>query len=363
MKNNFLILIIFLFLSSCSKTTEKKEYRARVEVDLVKIKTIPIGLKAIGHCIPYNSVEIKAQVEGVLKELHYNEGSCVNEGELLFTIDPRPYEANLAKALAIRAENIAKLKFAAEKVARYEGLVEESYISQLDFDSLVKDLAECEATVMQNDAEILLSQINLDYCFIRAPFSGIVGKKRIDIGNLITNDGSTMVVINQIDPMFIDFSLPEKDFNTIMKYKKGHTPLIVEIQIPDYKKPQKAKLILVDNIINKQTGMVPLRAQVCNKENYFWPGQYVESTLILKQEKNAILVPSNAISTSQKGMFVYVVNSENKAEYKAIKRFNTYGEYTHVEGDLKSGDKVIIRGQINVKPGSICKIIKTGVKK
>ncbi|MCH9620743.1 MAG: Multidrug resistance protein MdtA [Chlamydiia bacterium] len=354
-----LVISMVFLLFSCNKKVETKVLTPRVEVGTVKQETIPIGLKAIGHCTANKSANIQAQVEGRLRTIHYNEGSFVNEGELLITIDPDPYVADLEKNIAIRAENFAKLKYSAEVVYRYKGLLKEDYVSRLEYDGFVRDLAEYEATVMQNDASIRLSQINLDYCFIRAPFSGIVGKKLVDEGNLITNDGSTMVVINQVDPIFIDFSLPEKDFKMIMKYRKGNANLEVDIKIPD-EEPYKANLILVDNTIDPNTGMVPLRAQTCNENNNFWPGQYVEANLILTYEENALLIPSKAITTGSKGAFVYVIEDDNHARYVPVKAFNIYGQYTHVKANLKKGDRIITRGQINVRPNNKVEVVKTG---
>ncbi|MCH9811798.1 efflux RND transporter periplasmic adaptor subunit [bacterium] len=355
--NKYLSSILLFTLTACNQPVEKKEQPPKVEVGEVIQKTIPIGLKAVGHCTAYNSAEIKAQVEGVLEKLHYEEGTLVKKGDPLFTIDPRPYKAALDKAIAVRAENIAKLKYSAEKVARYQSLLEEDYVSALDFDGFLKDLSEYEATVAANDADICLAEIDLDYCYIKAPFTGIAGKKMIDIGNLIANDGSTMVVINQIDPIFVDFSLPEKDFRSIMSYRKGKDPLTVDVQVPN-SKVKKAKLLLVDNVIDVSTGMVPLRAQIANSDSFFWPGQYVEANLILKEEKDAILVPSKAIGNGKNGHFVFVIEEDGTASYKKVQIFNTYGSHTHVIGSLKKGDKVVTRGIINVKPHQKCIVVK-----
>lgn len=348
---NSRLLLIPLLLISCSKKPEFKLPTPRVEVGSVKIETIPLGLNAVGHARAYRSAEIKAQVEGRLLHVHYQEGAPVNKGDLLLTIDPDPYVADLEQALALRAENFAKLKYAAETVVRYRGLLKDDYVSQLEFDGFVKNLAEYEALVMQNDAAIRSAQINLDYCYIKSPFAGIAGKKLIDEGNLITNDGSTMVVINQINPIYIDFSLPETDFKIIMKFKKGDKPLDVDVFIPDENQTFTARLILVDNTIDPNTGMVPLRAQVENPQYKFWPGQYVEANLILTEQDNALLVPTRAIMTGSKGQFVYVIDDDNTAQYVPIKAFNVYKNMTHIKADLPKNAKVVIKGQINLRPG------------
>ena len=175
--NKYLFLTPAIFFFSCAKHIEKKTYVPRVETSTVIEKTIPIGLDAVGHCTAYNSAMIKAQVEGVLEKLHYKEGEIVEKGSPLFTIDPRPYAATLDKQIAVRAENVAQLKYNAEKLIRYEPLLADDYVSKLEFDSLIKNVEEYEALVMQSDADILLAEIDLDYCYIKAPFTGVAGKK------------------------------------------------------------------------------------------------------------------------------------------------------------------------------------------
>lgn len=347
--NKLLILFCILLTTSCHKK-EKTVKRSvpKVTTALAKEQEIPIYIEAIGHVRAYNSAEIKAQVEGELVEVHFKQGQDVYEGDLLFTIDPRPYEAKLAQAEAVLLENIAKLRFAKEKATRYEPLLENNFVSILNYEQYLTDVDLYEATVLQNKAEIESAKIDLGYCYIRAPFSGMVGKRLIDKGNLIANDGSTMLILNQIKPIYVDFSIPEKDiFRVQDAERKGE--LEVEVQVPGCEeKVFDGKLSFINNRINHKTGMIPLRAEFKNAKKLLWPGQFAKLKLILKRKPNALLIPNSAINPGQKGRYVFVVKN-NVAKYRSIKLGERLGEYIEVLSGLKPHEMVITDGQINVQ--------------
>ncbi len=357
-----LLLVPLLFTLACTKKDKGEvKYVANVGAEHAVSKRIPLMIQGIGHFVAYNSVEIKAQVEGYLMKLHFDEGQFVNEDDLLFTIDPRPYEANLEKAIAERVQALAKLQYAAEKVARYQTLLPDNYVSVLDFIKFQSDLADFEGVVMEKDAEIKLAQINLDFCYIKAPFPGITGKKLIDIGNLITNDGSSLLVVKQIDPIFIDFSLPERDFLKIARYFKDRG-LDVEIEFPDHPNNTfTARLLLVDNEIKANTGMIPLRAQICNETALFWPGQFIRANLIVTYIDNAILVPESAVQIGQIGQYVYVIDKDKKAQLRKVSVGEQVGNQVQiVEGSVLPGELVITEGQLSVRPGIECNVTNKG---
>ncbi len=348
----FIYILPLLALISCYKQEVKSTPLPKVTVATAEVKTIPISLDAVGHFVALYSAEIKAQVEGTLISLHFQDGQTVNEGDLLFTIDPRPYIAALEQSIAERMQNVAKLQYSAEKVARYKTLLANKYVSELDYIQYVSELANLEATVMQNEANIRLANVNLDYCYIKAPFKGVTGKHFIDKGNLIANDGSTLVLLNQVDPLYIDFTIPEKDYVKIANYQNKGQNLDVLITYPEYPNVNAtAKLILIDNTVNQNTGMILLRGEISNPERKFWPGQFVKATVVLYYKEDAIMVPEAAINIGQKGRYVYVVK-DGVAEYKSVKiGLNVDGAIEVLEG-VKTGDVVITNGQINVLPNS-----------
>ncbi len=344
-----LLLIPFILTCSCHKKEEaKKRPIPKVSTTMVVEQEIPIFIEAIGHSRAYNSAEIKAQVEGELMEVHFEQGQDVYEGDPLFTIDPRPYEAKLAQAEAVLLENLAKLRFAKEKVARYEPLVGNNYVSILNYEQYLTDVDLYEATILQNKAEIETAKINLDYCYLKAPFNGKVGKRLIDKGNLIANDGNTMLIVNQIEPIYVDFSIPEKDLFRVQESEKKKD-LQVLVQVPGgEKKVFEGKLLFVNNLINSNTGMIPLRAEFANTGRFLWPGQFAKIKLILKRKPNALLIPVDSVNPGQKGRFVFTVKN-NTAEYRAVELGERVGNYVEILSGLKPHEIVISDGQINVK--------------
>lgn len=350
-------LLILATVCSCHKKQEtRKRPTPKVTTTVAVEKKIPIYIEAIGHSRAYNSAEIKAQVEGELMEVHFEQGQDVYEGDLLFTIDPRPYQAKLAQAEAILLENTAKLRFAKEKVRRYEPLVGNNFVSVLNYEKYLSDADFYDATILENQAEIDTAKINLDYCFIRAPFDGKVGKRLIDKGNLIVNDGSTMLIINQVEPIYVDFSIPEKDLFRVQEAERKKE-LEVQIEVPGVeKKIFEGRLLFVNNLIDKKTGMIPLRAESANSERLLWPGQFTKVKLIVKRVPNAVLIPVEAISSGQHGRYVYIVKN-NIAEYRSVKLGETVGDYVQVLSGIKSHEIVITDGQINVQKNKPVEII------
>lgn len=353
-------IVTFLCVaSSCGKKTQtKNKYVAKVKAAYAKKERIPFAIEGIGHFVAYNSAEIKAQVEGRLMNVHFCEGQHVQEGDLLLTIDPRPYEAQLEKAIAEKTQTAAKLQYAAEKVARFQTLLPENYVSPLEYIKFQSEMQDYEGGVMQKEAEIRLAQINLDYCFIKAPFSGITSKRLVDKGNLVTNDGSALLTIKQINPILIDFSLPERDFLKIAHYfRKRH--LNVEIEFPEHEKITfTADLSLIGNEIDKKTGMIPLRAKMTNNEGIFWPGQFVRANLIVTHINDAVMVPETCVQIGQKGQYVYVINHEKKAEIRYVTTGEQQGEFIQITKGVKEDELCVTSGQLGVRPGIHVEVVE-----
>ena len=353
-----IVLIILAFFGCHTKkpTAAAAPLPPLVEVSAAKVQTIPIFVPAFGHFVAYNSVEIKSQVEGALTQIHYTEGAMILEGEPVVTIDPRPYKAKLDLAVAERLQNVAQLNFAKEKVERYAGLVSDSYVSLLNFHEYQTQVASLTAEVEKNDSQIRLAEINLGYCYIRAPFSGLCGKKKVDIGNLITNNGDTLVTIKQLDPIYIDFSIPERDFFRLMQYQSTKD-LTVNLHFPDYPDCDFiAELIVVNNEISSSTGMIPLRAIVKNPDRLFWPGQFIRTELILTKKPETVMVPISAMNSGQKGRYALVINDKGIAEMRMCEFGEILGDTIEVVSGISGGEKVVTNGQINVMPGKPVRI-------
>jgi len=353
------VLIPLLLFCGCEKKKAvKKLPPPKVVVAKAKEETVSKYVDAIGHLTAFNAVEIKSQVEGELVKIHYTQGKDVKEGDLLVTIDPRPYEAALAKAEAQLAEDLASLNFAKDKVERYKTLVKQNYVSQLDFDQYVTNMEVYEAQIMKDQALIEEAKINLGYCYIRAPFSGQCGKQLIDEGNLITNDGRTLLTINQLNPIYIDFTVSERDLYLIQKYQKKED-LKVQVILPDHPEEKLyGDLIVINNQVDEKIGMVMLRGEIANPETILWPGKFIRVKLHLYNQPNTVLVPVSAVNNGQKGKYVYTVNPQNQATYQAVELGEIFDDWVEVKKGVNEGDTVIVQGQINLRPGSQVVIAK-----
>lgn len=352
------IIPILLLLLSCSKKSPEAPLAPRVEVATVIQKTIPIKIDAIGHFVAYNSAEIKAQVEGQLLGVHFIEGSLVEEGSLLFTIDSSIYKNNYDEVIALLEESKANLIYTKEQVAMYQGLISDDYISPLKFLEYTTKNSIAEAEVMKYQAAAERAKINLDYCYIKAPFTGITSKRYIDIGNLIVNNGNPLITIKQIDPIYVDFSIPERDFLRLMREQKKEERELF-ITFPDRPDtPFTGKLVLIENEINRQTGMIPLRGQLKNDANIFWPGQFVRVQVILHYEEDALLIPESAVNIGQKGRYALVIGEGDIAEYRSLEIGEQVGDLVQIKSGLKLGERVVIEGQLNVRPKHTVTIVE-----
>lgn len=346
-------IVILLYLTSgCSKHKEAPiKPLTKVDVAEVQESDIPVFLEGIGHVRAFNYAEIKSQVEGELFQVHYDQGQDVEEGSLLLTIDPRPYKAMLQEAEGTLLESKANLRFAEEKVNRYTKLVKEEYVSKLNYDEYVTNVEALLASVKKNEGSLADAKINLEYCYIRAPFFGRVGKKLVDKGNLIANDGTVLVTLTQIQPIYVDFSLPEKEVTRILK-RQQLQELIVKVYIPEVEPiEEEGKLIVIDNSVDPSTGMIPLRAQFSNEQKLLWPGQFARARLILKEKFQVLLVPEESINLSQKGYFAMVVDSDNKIAMHPVKVGEKINGVWEILEGLNKGDRVVTNGQINVGVG------------
>ncbi len=341
-----------LFLASCAKQ-EPLMHKPLVKVETaVALETqIPIFLQGIGHVKASRAAEIKAQVEGRLKTIHYIQGQQVKEGDLLVTIDPRPYEAKLQEAQGTLLESQAQLRFAEEKVMRYSKLLNDDYVSKINFDEYVSSAESLLATIKKNEGLVKEAQVNLDYCYITAPFDGRVGKKLVDEGNLISNDGATLITLQQIEPVYVDFSLPEKDLSKIFRYEKIEN-LVVKAHLSQSEDVEcLGKLLVIDNKVDSSTGMIPMRAEFINKEHFLWPGQFIKIRAILKEKPNGLMVPDEAINLSQKGFYVYIIDKEKKAHVSQVTLGEKIGGLVEILSGVLPGQKVVTNGQFNLKEG------------
>ncbi|MEJ5378098.1 MAG: efflux RND transporter periplasmic adaptor subunit [bacterium] len=317
-------------------------------------RNVPIEVNAIGNVEAYNTVSIKSRTGGELLKVHFQEGQEVSKGDLLFTIDPRPYEAALAEAKARLAKDLALLKKAQQDAERYASLLQKQVVSQEQYDQVRANLAALEATVKAEEAAVESAKLQLSYCYIYAPISGRTGSLLAHVGNLIkaSDENKSMVVIRQIQPIYVSFSVPEQYLPRIKaRWAAGKLPVRVSLRNGEGRF-MEGELTFMENTVDPATGTILLKATFPNQDRALWPGQFVDVALKLEEQPNALLIPSHAVQTGQQGTYVFLVGPGNTAQMRPVRVGRSLGQETVVEQGLQEGDLVITDGQIRLVPGT-----------
>jgi membrane fusion protein, multidrug efflux system len=357
---------VILLMSGCSKKQEAQEIPPRpVQVAVAITKDVPNYIDTFGNLAAPNNVDIICQVTGKIKEVYFEEGQEVEAEMPLFAIDPREYQAELSKSQAALAADKVDADLKHEIFKRNEKLIEKKLISQQDFDTYKTDAAAAKAQVALDQAAVDLAQINLNYCLITSPIDGVTGKRLVDPGNIVTaNSGNPLVNIKSIDPLYIDFPIPERKLPAVKKAMASST-LKVEISpAGDSNGSYSGELQMIDNTVDETTGTISLRASVPNHDRVLWPGQYTTVKLIVSTLKDAVLVPIDAVQLGQDGMYLYVITGDNKADLRdEITVGQSDGGNMVIEKGLKSGEKVVTSGQLGLSPGATVQIVPGDEKK
>lgn len=347
-------IVVSGFLFACSKqSAPPPKPPVPVTAATVVQKTVPVQFNTIGNVEAYSTVSFKSQIGGILTRVHFREGQDVSKGDLLFTIDPRPYEAALKQAEANLAKDAAQLENARVEVRRYEELVKKGYVAQEQYDQIQTNAAALEATVNADKALVENAHLQLKYCYIYSPINGRTGTLIVNEGNLIkANADTSMVVINQIQPIYVTFSVPEQYLRDIKKYMSSGK-LKVEVVIgKDEKHPETGILTFVDNTVDTATGTIKLKATFTNKDRRLWPGQFVDAVMTLTMQPNAIVIPSQAIQTGQSGVYVFVIKSDLSVESRPVVVVRSLDGESVIEKGLQPGEKVVTDGQLRLVPGA-----------
>ncbi len=347
-----------LFLAGCSHAKPVPQAPVfPVRVTQVIERPTPIYLEALGHVDPITTINIQSRIEGELTGVYFKQGQEVRKNELLFTIDPKPYEAALVEAKGTLEEQRARLAIAQEKVKRYQVLTRDEYYSQIDYESLQADFAATQGLVEQAIGSVQSAEINLNYCKIYAPIDGLMGLLQVDYGNLVTNGGQTLVVLNQISPIYVTFSVPEVDLAKIQKYRRI-APLKTVAAYENFSEETFAgTLDIVDNQVDPKTGMIKLRATFENADRALWPGQFIRTRLVLTTEAQARVIPATAVQLTLHGPVAFVMKPDNTVEERQLKLGPRQDDVYLVLDGLKTGETIVTEGQINLSTGSKVRVI------
>jgi multidrug efflux system membrane fusion protein len=316
-----------------------------VAVGTVTRDAVPVLISAIGTVEAYSTVSIKAQVSGELVAVHFIEGDSVRKGQLLLEIDPRPYEAVLAQAQAAMARDKAVAANNRVQAQRESKLLEAGIVPIQDAEALTSTADAADALVKADEAAIQTAQINLEFCKIYSPIDGRTGELALKVGNLVKVADVPILVINQLDPIFVNFTVPQQYLPDIKKFM-GQGPLHVSAVAPsDSAAALQGALSFVDNSVDATTGTIHLRATFANALSRLWPGLYVNVLLTLSKQANATVVPAQAIVPGQNGPLVYVVKSDNTVEARAVVSDRTVQGEAVIDKGLQPGETIVTDGQ------------------
>jgi membrane fusion protein, multidrug efflux system len=389
-----------------------------VTAAMVETRDVAVYLSEIGRIVSPETVSIQPQVAGRITGVHFTEGKDVKKGDPLFTIDPRPfqaaldqskaelavnqaameetratlqkYHASIAQAKAGLEESVSKQKLNQIEFERAKNLMETNAVSRQEFDSrqvalttgeaqinsAKAEIAQAEAQLKQGEAAVVaaearvaasraaiaVDELNLEYTSIHAPIDARAGQRLVDLGNVVTanTNASPLVMLQSMDPIYAEFTVPEAELPRVRESLQAKT-LVAECSTPDHQDTVRAgEVFFIDNSVQQNTGTLKLRARIPNSDRFFWPGQYVNVRLVLGTDKEAKLVPASALQVGQAGQFVFVVKEDSTVEMRPIKSGLRYDDLMAVNEGLKSGESVVVRGQLTLYPGA--KVVVTNPK-
>lgn len=347
-----LMIAAALFAAACTQQKPKPVDEAvPVTVATVEQKDVPIQIRAIGTVQPLSNVAVRALAGGQLQKVWFKEGDDVRKGAMLFTIDPRPYDAALQQAQANLQRDEAQLRNAEAQAKRYGDLVKKDYVTKEEYDKLVAAAEAARAVAAADRAAIENARLQRSYCEIRSPLDGRTGSLMVHAGNLVkANDTTPLVVINQVEPVYVQFAVPEQNLG-LLRQRAG---------APVEASPQQGgapiatgTLTFIDNNVDATTGTITLKATFDNKNRALWPGQYVNVAITTDNKTNALIVPLRALQTSQKGgQYVYVVKPSKAVEMRTVTVYKTIDQNAIIDKGVAAGETVVTDGQLRLTPKS-----------
>jgi len=348
-----------MFLPACSDNGAKgsaaspaMSMTVPVTVAGVTQQTVPVEVRVIGNVEAYSTVTVRSQIDGEVDRVYFQEGRDVNVGDLLFTVDSRPYQARLKQAEATLARDIAQAKNAQAQAERSTKLFQAGIVSKDQYDQFETNAEALEASVRADRAAVESARVDLGYCTVRSPIGGRTGDLMVHPGNVVKANDTALVVINQITPVYVDFSVPEQHLADIKKYQT-RGKLRVRATIPqDEQRPAEGALTFVNNAVDPATGTILLKGTFANPDRRLWPGQFVNVVLTLTSRPRVVVVPNQAVQAGQTGQYVFKVKPDLTVAIAPVAPGATVGGLTVIEKGLEPGEKVVTDGQLMLFPGA-----------
>jgi membrane fusion protein, multidrug efflux system len=356
-------------LAGCGGSAEKgRTARAAgpqsipVGVATAQQKDVPVYLTGLGSVTAFNTVSVRTRIDGQLSQVNFREGQFVKKGELLAVIDPRPYEVALSQAQANLFRDQAQLRDARLNYERFKGLLQESgAVSQQQVDTQRATADQMEGSVKADQAAIDTAKLNLVYCHITAPIEGRVGLRLVDVGNMVhAADTNPLVVITQLQPIAVLFTLPEFQLPEVSSHMHGSTLEVDAYSRDDQNRLAQGKLLTIDNQIDQTTGTGKLKAVFENKDSSLWPNQFVNVRLLLEVRKNRIVIPAAAVQHGPQGTFVFTVKPDKTAQMRPVTVELTQNNSATITNGVAAGDTVVVDGQDKLKEGSLVETRQSG---
>ena len=350
-----LLVAVWMLIPGCSSQKAQSAPPDAVPVVVAEAaqKTVPVELRAIGNVQAYNTVQVKTQVPGELTGVLFKEGDDVKQGQLLFTLDSRPFEAELKRLEATLARDQAEAANARAQATRYAKLMEEGVVAREQYDQYRTQAEAMEAAVEAGKNAVENARLRLGYTRIFAPLSGRTGSLVVHRGNIVkeNDDKSVLVTINQVTPIYAEFSAPERYLSQI-KAQAATGKLKVQAVAPGDSAPEEGTLTFVDNAVDQATGTIRLKGAFANPSRRLWPGQFVDVVLRLGERPSAVVVPTPAVQTGQQGQFVFVIKGDMTAEQRPVKAGEAVEGSTIIEQGVQPGERVVTDGQMRLVPGA-----------
>lgn len=351
----------FLAASGCSKNgSAQAPFQMPpppVTVAKVVAHDVPVYLDEIGKSGAFEAVTVTPQIPGRITERLFEDGAQLKKDQPLFTVDPRPYQAQLDVAEAQLAQSRAALDLANTQLKMYASIADTRAVSQLDYETKKNTVALDQAQVQAAEAAVENARLNLEYCHIHSPIDGRAGARLVDVGNVVQANTTSLLLIQKLDPIYADFTVTEGDLPEVRReMDRGGLKVLVRIPSDPENSGRAGELTFLDNSVQNGTGTVNLRATTPNADRHFWPGQFVNVRLILSTARGAVLIPNQAAQISQQGPFVYVIKQDNTAELRPVTLGQRQGDNVVVTKGLTDSESVVVTGQLAVHPGAPVRI-------
>lgn len=353
------IAATLLLVAGCEKKSEQKAAVQPVDVTVTVAgtSTAPLNVDGIGHVYAYNTITVRPQVTGYIKQTFFVEGQEVKTGDMLVLIDPAPFQARVDEARATLLRDRAQADQTYRDWLRYKDLVQKAVISQEDYEKKRTDYQQAKEQVRVDEANLADAEIRLSWCSITAPVDGICSLQQIKTGNLVEENKDTILTVNQIRPINVQISVAEKDLPDLRSYADtGRLP--VRASFPGKDAPASTGVLtVINNAVDTTTGMITVQAEFANDNKALWPGQFVEASVVLAEQRDTMLIPSDALMQTQDGVSAFVVSPQKTVEMRRLTTGRKIGDKTVVESGIKPGEQVITSGQIKLFPGAPVNIV------